>query len=146
MKKQHFAIRTIALLLSASILLQSCASTTMLHSNPSGARVYLNGEPVGTTPYYHRDMKIIGSSTQVKIVKEGYEPIHTLLSRDEEVDVGAIIGGIFFMIPFLWTMKYKPAHIYELEPKHRSNDSSRARAGQVNAMDYDGADIMDTRR
>jgi hypothetical protein len=51
------------------------------------------------------------------LTKEGYEDFMASFSRDEEVDVGAVIGGIFFLFPFLWTMKYKPFHTYELERK-----------------------------
>lgn len=114
MKKKAMKTKTISLLLAGSVLLTSCASTTMIQSNPSGAKVYLNGESVGTTPYTHRDTKIVGSTTTVKLEKEGYDPLTTSFSRDEEVDVGAIIGGIFVLVPFLWTMKYKPTHTYEL--------------------------------
>lgn len=116
MKKQSITIKVILLLLVGSILVSSCSSTTMILSNPSGAKVYLNGEPVGNTPYTYQDTKIVGSRTIVKLEKEGYDPLNTFFSRDEEVDVGAIIGGIFFLIPFLWTMKYKPTHTYELTP------------------------------
>ncbi len=112
--------KTISLLLAGSILFTSCASTTTIQSNPSGAKVYLNGEPVGTTPYTHQDTKIVGSTTIVKLEKEGYEPLHTAFSRDEEVDVGAIIGGVLVWVPFLWTMKYKPLHTYELTPSSGS--------------------------
>lgn len=108
--------KMISLVLAGSILLTSCTSTTLIQSNPGGAKVYLNGEPVGTTPYTHRDTKIVGSTTTVKLEKEGYEPLHTSFSRDEEVEVGAIIGGLFVLVPFLWTMKYKPTHTYELTP------------------------------
>jgi hypothetical protein len=110
------ATRTISLLLAGSVLFTSCASTTTIQSNPSGAKVYLNGEPVGTTPYTHQDTKIAGSTTTVKLEKEGYEPFNTSFSRNEEADVGAIIGGILVWVPFLWTMKYKPIHTYELTP------------------------------
>ncbi|QCR21290.1 PEGA domain-containing protein [Pontibacter sp. SGAir0037] len=105
-----------SLLLASSILFSSCASSTVIQSNPSGAKVYLDGEPVGETPYTHRDTKIVGSGTSVKLEKEGYETFNTYFSRDEEVDVGAIVGGFFFLVPFLWTMKYKPTHTYELKP------------------------------
>lgn len=108
--------KTISLLLAGSILLTSCASTTMIQSNPGGAKLYLNGEPVGTTPYTHQDTKIVGSTTTVKLEKEGYETLNTSFSRDEEVDAGAIVGGILVLVPFLWTMKYKPTHTYELKP------------------------------
>ena len=102
--------------LVVTTLLSSCASSTMLQSTPPGARVYLNGEPVGVTPYQHRDTKIVGSTTDVRLEKEGYETVNTWFSRDEEADAGAIIGGIFLFFPFLWTMKYKPVHSYEMRP------------------------------
>lgn len=115
MKTAKSITQATALLLAASILFSSCASTTMIRSNPSGANVYLNGESVGTTPYPHRDTKIVGSTTTVRLEKEGYAPFETAFSRNEEADVGAIIGGLFFVFPFLWTMKYKPMHTYDLQ-------------------------------
>lgn len=47
---------------------------------------------------------------------EGYEDFNTVLSRNEQVDVGAVVGGIFTWIPFLWVMGYDPMHTYELTP------------------------------
>ncbi len=116
MKKQTMAFRAISLLLAVSVLLSGCASTTMIHSNHDGAKVYLNEELAGTTPYLHSDTKIVGSTTRVRLEKEGYESLGTSFTRNEEVDAGAIIAGIFIWVPFLWTMKYKPAHTYELLP------------------------------
>jgi len=53
------------------ILLSSCASTITITSIPSEAKLYLNGEYVGNTPYKHRDTKIVGSSNTVRIEKKG---------------------------------------------------------------------------
>jgi hypothetical protein len=39
-----------------------------------------------------------------------------MLARNERVDAGAIVGGLFFWIPFLWTMQYNPSHTYEMVP------------------------------
>lgn len=114
MKIQIIAVKATALFLAGSILLVSCSSKTLIQSNPSGAKVYLNGEAVGTTPYTHEDTKVVGSTTIVKLEKEGYEPFNTSFSRNEKADVGAIIGGVFVLFPFLWTMKYKPERTYEL--------------------------------
>lgn len=105
---RKYNVGVISFILAGSLLLASCSSTTMINSSPSGAKVYLNGEAVGTTPYKHSDTKIVGSYTAVKLEKEGYKPFYAGFSRSEEADVGAIIGGIFVLVPFLWTMKYKP--------------------------------------
>ncbi len=109
-------MKAMALFLAIAIMATSCASTTLIHSIPSGAKVYIDGEPAGTTPYAHTDTKIVGSATQIKLKKEGYEDHNVVITRDEEVDVGALIAGFFFYVPFLWVMKYKPAHTYELTP------------------------------
>lgn len=116
MEKTKLLSKTISLVLAGAILFASCSSTTLIQSSPSGAKVYLNGEYAGVTPYSHTDTKIVGSSTQVRLEKEGYETLNSAFSRNEDADVGAIIGGIFFLFPFLWTMKYKPVRTYELVP------------------------------
>ncbi|MBD8346511.1 PEGA domain-containing protein [Dysgonomonas sp. HGC4] len=114
MKKHNVGV--MSLILAGSLLLASCSSTTVINSSPSGAKVFLNGEAVGTTPYHYTDTKIVGSSTSVKLEKEGYEPFYAGFSRSEKADVGAIIGGVFVLVPFLWTMKYKPERTYEMVP------------------------------
>ena len=85
---------------------------TLIQSNPSNAKLYIDGQHVGQTPYKHRDSKIVGSSLMVKIEKEGYQPLITTITKDEEVNVGAIVGGLFFVVPFLWTMQYQPCLLY----------------------------------
>ena len=116
MKKQKISNRLISLSLIGLILLAGCGSATMIQSTPVGASVFLNEERVGITPYTHRDTKIVGSSTVLRLEKEGYDSFSTTITRNEEVDVGAVIGGIFFLFPFLWTMKYKPVRNYEMVP------------------------------
>lgn len=116
MLQKSLFVRTTAVLLAISVLFAGCASTTLIQSDPSGAKVYMNGEYKGVTPLTYSDTKIVGSVTHLTLEKEGYEPFQTFLSRNESADVGAIIGGIFFLVPFLWTMKYNPVHTYELRP------------------------------
>ncbi len=56
----------------------------------------------------------MGTTTTVRLEKEGYKSLYASFSRDELADAGAIIAGVFVLIPFLWTMKYKPLRTYEL--------------------------------
>jgi hypothetical protein len=106
----------IALLLLSALFLSSCASTTMITSSPNGAKLYVNDQMVGETPYKYSDTKIIGSNNQIRLEKEGFQTLQTSFSRNEKADIGAIIGGIFVLVPFLWTMKYNEMHKYELLP------------------------------
>jgi len=116
MKAKMKIFRAAAVLLAAVMLLSSCTSTTLIQSVPPGAKVYIDQEPVGTTPYMHADTKIAGSHTFVQLRKEGYQEFNAVIIRNEEVDVGAVVAGVFFWIPFLWVMKYKPVRTYELTP------------------------------
>ena len=106
-----------AFILAFGILAASCSSTTIISSEPEGAKLYIDEEYVGKTPYSYTDTKILGSQITVRILADGYAPFNTVISRDEKVDAGAIVGGLFFLIPFLWTMEYKPTHFYELTPE-----------------------------
>ncbi len=111
-----FSTKSIAFILAFSVLFSSCASTTLIQSHPAGAKLYIDGQPVGVTPYTYSDTKIVGSVTDLRIEKEGYETLQIPLIRNEKADVGAIVGGLFFLVPFLWTMEYNPTHTYELSP------------------------------
>jgi hypothetical protein len=117
-------LQSIALFLAVAIFFASCGSTTMIQSIPSDAKLYMNGEYMGNTPYTYRDTKVVGSSTLVRLEKEGYNPFNTSFSRDEELDVGALIGGVFLLVPFLWIMKYKPFRTYELQPAAEGFDTN----------------------
>lgn len=92
----------------------SCASTTLINSEPSGAKLYIDGNPVGKTPYTHSDTKIVGSTTQIRMEKEGCDTFHGVLTRSENFEVGPCIGGVFVLVPFLWVMGYNPQHTYTL--------------------------------
>jgi len=94
--------------------LAGCSSSTVIRSNPTGARVFLDGSYVGTTPYTLSDRKIVSSSTSIRLEYPGLQPYTTSISRSEEFSVLACIGGIFLLVPFLWIMDYKGEHTYDL--------------------------------
>ncbi len=100
----------------AGCVLTGCASSTLITSEPEGAKLYINEEPVGVTPYKHRDKKPVGSTIDVRLEMPGYDTKHASISRDEEVVVAAVIGAVFVLIPAIWIMGYKASHRYELTP------------------------------
>ena len=93
-----------------------CASSTVLQSQPTGAHVFLNNVPVGTTPYTMTDQNIVGTTTQVRLEYPGYQPLNTYIIRNEELDPLALIGGLLVLVPLLWIMKYTDVHYYQLQP------------------------------
>lgn len=102
---------------TALVFSAGCASSTMIRSEPSGATVYIDGSKVGKTPYPYSDTKTVSSTTRIKLRKEGYEDLETLIVRNEEFQLGPCIGGALFLVPFLWVMGYQPEHNYELTPQ-----------------------------
>ena len=107
-----------------------CASSTVLQSQPPGARVFLNGVPVGTTPYTMTDTNISGTATQVRLEYPGFDPFNAMIVRSEELDPLALIGGIFLLVPLLWIMGYQPiAHVRDAAPRR----GAAARAAVVDA-------------
>jgi len=102
-------------ILSAVMLVAfaGCSSTTMIRSSDPNSKIYVDGELMGTGQVSHTDKKIVGSTTTVRIEKPGCAPQSYSFIRSEEFDVGACIGGVFVLVPFLWVMKYKPERTYE---------------------------------
>lgn len=100
----------------ATGMVTACASQTVIRSNPPGATVYMNGVPVGRTPYVMKDRKMTGSATTVRLEHPGYEPLDLLITRNERVDAVALVGGIFLLVPLLWILEYNPEHYFALNP------------------------------
>lgn len=120
--KNIFCFKKLTTLFLASVILfSSCVSTTLIRTEPPGAKVFIDGSPAGVTPFSYSDTKIVGAVTNIRIEKEGYEPTYAVLTRDEQIDYGALVGGLFFYVPFLWIMKYEPFRTYHLTPLYDSN-------------------------
>ena len=125
-------IEFISLCLASIILFASCASSTMINTKPAGAKVFINGEAVGETPYLYTDTKISFSLVNVDLIKDGYEPIYTSFRRSEEFNVGNFIGGCIVWPILIWTMDYKPSHTYELVPSAALNNQESTIVTQDN--------------
>lgn len=114
-------------------LFSSCESITMIQSVPEGARVYMDGQMVGTTPHLHKDEKIVFSKTAFRLEMEGYEPYWYILNRNEEPEIGAIVGGFFTGgITWLWSLGYTPERTFELVPL--SADAPAKKSNNIQGM------------
>lgn len=105
--------KQISLAVLLAVFGASCSSSTLIRSTDSEAKIYVDGEYRGKGTVQYSDQKTIGATTSVRIQKEGCEPEMYSFSRNEEFDVGACIGGVFVLVPFLWIQKYKPEHNFE---------------------------------
>jgi len=103
------------LVFSAVLFMTACSSTTTIRSSDPAARIYVNGEYIGTGQADYTDRKVSFSKNDVVLKKAGCEPTSYSFRRNEDPDGGAIIGGILVLIPFLWVTEYKDQHAYEYD-------------------------------
>ncbi|PCI82127.1 MAG: PEGA domain-containing protein [SAR86 cluster bacterium] len=103
------------LLILVTMLVTACSSSTVIRSSDPESRIYVNGEYMGTGRAVYTDQKVAFSKNDVEIRKDGCVAENYSFRRSEEADVGAIIGGIFLTVPFLWVTEYKPHHGYDFE-------------------------------
>lgn len=122
----------IALIAFALFISTGCASTTVIRSHPSGAKVRnQSGQVVGKTPYRHEDTAMVNHTEVFTIEKDGYEEEQVVIRRDE-LNAGRAVGfglGGFFVWPLwiglLWTTDYAPAYTTQLEPKADGGEEVR---------------------
>src|SRR4030043_1043558 len=67
-----------------------CASATLVKSNPPGAKLYLDRQLKGETPYTYADRAAAGTMKSVTLNKEGYKDFTGHIKR-EGLSVGALI-------------------------------------------------------
>ena len=91
-----------------------CASTTLLKSNPPGAKLQVDGQVVGETPQFYTDKAVAGTSKTVTLKKEGYKDFDGYIKRDK-FSVPNLIGGIFLLVPFIWILEYPSQYTFNME-------------------------------
>ena len=91
-----------------------CASTTLIKSNPPGAKLRVDGQVVGETPHFYTDKAVAGTVKTVTLKKEGYKDFNGYIER-EKLSVPALIGGIFLLVPFVWILEYPSRYHFEME-------------------------------
>jgi hypothetical protein len=120
MLRKSCAVLMVGLLLLAS----GCAQQTRILSDPSGARVFVDGREVCTTPCtYDYKTGSSGLSYQVELRKEGFDPVFYRMTADE-VDREArsslwtaglmIPGGSLLWVGSLFTSKLKESYHFDL--------------------------------
>ena len=98
----------------AFFFLFGCASSTLIKSNPPGAKLYLEGQLKGETPYTYADRAAAGTMRTVTLKKEGYKDFNGHIKR-EELSVAALILGILVLWPLLiWVLEYPPEYTFEM--------------------------------
>jgi hypothetical protein len=113
--------RKITALFLSCLLLSACASQRAVFlSEPIGAQVFIDGQPIGHTPCAYDYSLGSGGSLQVTLEKEGYDVVHHVIQADE-TDVTArnrwLAAGVVWSplwLGTLFTKKLKDGYEYVL--------------------------------
>ncbi len=107
-------MRKATVLTMAFFFLIGCASTTLIKSNPPGAKLQVDGKVVGETPHFYTDKAVAGTVKTVTLKKEGYKDFNGYIEW-EKLSIPALIGGIFLLVPFVWILEYPSRYSFEME-------------------------------
>lgn len=103
------------ILVAGLAALGACSSGTSIRVSDPDARIYVNGEYVGTGKGYYSDRKPAFTKQTVTLRKDGCDEEHYTFRRNERPDLGAIVGAYYLAVPVLWLTQYKGRHAYEFE-------------------------------
>ena len=112
MRRQHLIP---ALLLAALALGGGCANTTMFHTTPRGAKVYVNGEPCGDSPCAYHTRYGFPDRVRVQILHPGYQQAEFFLDTEPPLASYLLFGfGSYFFHTF--DEEYR----FNLQPRRRT--------------------------
>ncbi len=100
---------------------RGCSSGTSIRISDPDARIYVNGEYVGTGKGYYSDRKPAFTKQEVTVRKNGCEEQRYTFRRNERPDLGAIVSAYYLALPILWVTQYKGHHAYEFECLQATN-------------------------
>jgi hypothetical protein len=75
--------RKIVALLLMTAFLAGCSQHAVFLSDPPGAQVFVDGEPIGITPCRYQYQTGTGGSSQVLVEKDGYESVRHTVAADK---------------------------------------------------------------
>jgi len=120
-------------------LCAGCATTATIRTDPPGARVYLRGQYMGTSPVKVKlkDGFADDAGYHVKVEKEGYQTQSAGLQQDWSV--GGIVTDILLLVPTLGNSIYigyfnakrhREEYFFPLPPARKQQPTGRVTAAR----------------
>ena len=103
------------LLVLTCAAISACSSGTQIRVSDENARIYVNGDYVGTGDGYYSDRRPSFTTQQVTLRRDGCVEQSYVMRRNGKPDYGAIVSAAAFAVPIFWVAKYKAEHDYEFE-------------------------------
>lgn len=105
----------LVILVLAALTVAACSSETRIRVSDPDARIYINGEYIGTGKGFYADRKPAFTKQEVTVRKAGCAEETYSFRRNEKPDLGAIISAYYLAVPILWVTQYKDYHAYEYD-------------------------------
>lgn len=101
--------------IATAALLVGCSSSTTIRVSDPEARIFVNGEYVGTGHGHYADRKPAFTRQEVTLRREGCREESYSFRRNERPDIGAIVSAYYLALPILWLTQYKQYRAYEFD-------------------------------
>ena len=101
--------------IAAAALLVGCSSSTTIRVSDPEARIFVNGEYVGTGHGHYSDRKPAFTRQEVTLRRDGCLEESYSFRRNERPDIGAIVSAYYLALPILWLTQYKEHRAYEFD-------------------------------
>ncbi len=109
----------------------SCSTASRFNTQPSGAKLFINGDFVGQTPVVYDDSYGLPARLHVEIKKEGYDDLDMYLDKGAAYRAllpSMLIPYVGFIAP-LWSFSLEDVYRFNLAPlKKKPSQSSQAPA------------------
>jgi hypothetical protein len=94
-------MRARIVLVLALAVAAGCANTTVFHTDPRGAKLYVNGEPCGDTPCTYHSRYGFPNRVRVQILHPGYQAAEFFLDTEPPLASYLLFGfGAYFFHTF----------------------------------------------
>lgn len=106
--------RAIAVAALAAFALTACSHRVNVNSNPTGARIYVDGEFRGLTPTSFVERSGRGKEYEIRLEKEGYRTV----TAKEKQGINLVFLGLSIFtcgLGLLWSFTLEDKYDYSLE-------------------------------
>ncbi|HEY3347207.1 MAG TPA: PEGA domain-containing protein [Nitrospirota bacterium] len=108
-------MRRLTALILCVTFLAGCATSTVIKSNPPGAKAYVDKIYIGQTPVSYSDAGPFWSKPQLDLKKEGFSDFSAELVKNQ-ARVGPIIGAVLVLVPIFWVTGFPDEVQYDMSP------------------------------
>ncbi len=110
--------------------LSACEHVSRINTEPEGARVFINGVPIGTTPTIYKSRSGLPETLYVKIEKKGYKTLDNITIDKHyraDVSLALLLLGI---VPYFFSARLEDQYIWPLIPEGEETGADNSGAGE----------------